>query len=109
MEGQYNESVKAQERTEEELARTKATLARREAENVSLREELTTMTVTEQHSRIEFLECMKSLQVSQVFLPPPSNTRSPLSHATPPPTLADSVCVCVCVCVGFNCAFACRS
>ena len=62
LEGQYNESVKIREDLESNLERTRDDLSRKEMENTSLREECASMTVQEQRSRLEFLECMKSLQ-----------------------------------------------
>ena len=62
LEGQYNNEVKIREELEEELSKTRGFLHRKELENTSLREEHTSMTVQEQRNRLEFLECMKSLQ-----------------------------------------------
>ena len=62
LEGQYNEAMKSKEELEEELGKAREYVHRKESENASLREELTSMTFGEQRNRLEFLECMKSLQ-----------------------------------------------
>ncbi|QDZ18157.1 hypothetical protein HOP50_01g06600 [Chloropicon primus] len=62
LEGQYNESVKTREDLETSLTRTRDELGRKEVENTTLKEECVSMTVSMQKSRLEFLECMKSLQ-----------------------------------------------
>ena len=62
LEGQYNESLRTREDLEESLGKTRSQLNKTQAENATLREELVSMTMTEQKSRLEFLECMKSLQ-----------------------------------------------
>ena len=61
LEGQYNESVRTRKDLEESLGKTRSQLNKTQAENATLREELVSMTMTEQKSRLEFLECMKSL------------------------------------------------
>ena len=63
LEGQYEASRLAKEELESEMEATRDQLRRRETDCTSLREELTSMSVREQKSRLEFLECIKSLQV----------------------------------------------